>query len=207
MAQTQPDEMSVDENEKSERVVTYLTPDKKSAIETASGEQSVAAWVRDAVNTKLKNDQQEDILESTNAEQRIKALVAQAVDDLEASTGEAAAEIQQATQQYHDLLAINAVYSVGSFRLLGDYGDFSDPQRQAAIQAGVERLQESDVPELDLSALDSSNDARASESRAQDQQEGQPQQPQQPDLNPPSADADADDDDDDDGGLSFDDVT
>jgi hypothetical protein len=196
MAQSQSDDMSIDKSEKSERVCTYITPDKKSAVETASGDQSVAAWVRDAINAKLKNDQQEEILNSTNAEQRIQALVAEAVDDLEASTDDAAAQIQQATQQYHDLLALSAVYSVGSFRLLGDYGGFSDVQRQSAIEDGVARLQESDVPELDLSAIagnnTTGNDARASESRAQNQQQGQ-QPPDSPDLSPPSTDGDDND--------------
>lgn len=169
--------MSIDEEEKSERVCTYLTPTKKSAIETASGDQSVASWIRGAINQRLKADQQEEILEGTNAEQRLEALVAEAADDLEESTEKAAAQIQAATQQYHDLLAINAVYSVGSFRLLGDFGDFGDLQRKTAIENGVDRIQESDLPELDLTALgvDSTataeTDARASESRAQNQQD------------------------------------
>ena len=166
--------MSIDEQEKSERVCTYLTPTKKSAIETASGDQSVASWIRGAINQRLKQDQQNEILDGTNAEQRLEAIAAEAADDLEASTEEAAAEIARATRQYHDLLAVNAVYSIASFRLLGDYGGFSDLQRKNAILDGQARLHDDDEPTLGWDELGEAtdpptDDARASESRAQQQ--------------------------------------
>lgn len=208
MAQSQSDEMSVDKTEKSERVVTYLTPDKKSAVETASGDQSVASWVRDAINQKLKNDQQEEILNSTNAEQRIRSLVAEASDDLEESTEQAADQIRQATQQYHQLLAVSGVYNIASFRLLGDNAGFTDGQRRTAIDDAVARLNEPDTPALnyaDLIVDETGNDARASESRAEQNQEQQPQDggAEIPDLTSSHRNDsdDSDDDDDNRGGI------
>ena len=150
--------MSSGEPEKSERVVSYVTPQTKSAIEAASGELSVAAWIRSAIKKELKNEHQEAVVEGTNAEQRIEALIAEAGD-----------EIAEATREYHDLLALSAVYSVGSFRLLGDYGGFSDPQRKAAIEDGVSRVQEPDVPDFDL---------------VDDQDQQQPKPPESWDVGP-----------------------
>jgi hypothetical protein len=170
--------------EKSERVVTYVTPSTKAAIdqEATNRDVSRAELVRNSLHRELKAEQQERITKTTNAEQRIESLIAEARD----ATKEVSEEIDRATQQYHDLLAINAVYSVGSFRLLGDFGSFSDQQRQAAIESGVNRLQATDVPELDLSALgvdqqqqQRQSNTRASESRAQQQEGQQPQQHQE----------------------------
>ena len=185
MAQSTTD-MSIDEQEKSERVCTYLTPTKKSAIETASGDQSVASWIRGAINQRLKQDQQNEILDGTNAEQRLEAIAAEAADDLEKQTEEAGKQIARATRQYHHLLAVNAVYSIASFRLLGDYGGFSDIQRKTAILDGQARLHDDDEPTLGWDDLGDptdppTDDARASESRAQ-KQEQQPKPPESWDV-------------------------
>jgi hypothetical protein len=161
--------------EKTERVAVYVTPKTKTAIEQEANSQDVsqAEWIRSLIHRELKSEQQDRITKTTNAEQRIESLIAEARD----ATEQVAEEIETATQQYHDLLALNAVYSVGSFRLLGDYGGFSDPQRKAAIESGAARLRDTDLPELDLSALGTADSsARASGSRAKDQG----QQPQQP---------------------------
>jgi hypothetical protein len=172
MAQS-ADDVSSNEPEKSERIVTYVTPESKSAVEAASGEMSVASWVREAIDGKLKNAHQEAVVENTNAEERIEALIAEARD-----------EIADATAEYHDLLAVNGVYSVAAFRLLGDFGDFSDLQRKTALEAGSETLQR--YP-LDFD-LDTGSTAE-SDTRASESQQGS-------NISPPDSLDDSDDDND-----------
>jgi len=169
----------------------YLSNDLKQSIETQSerNDQSQNEWVRDAIRRKIKSERQESLLESTNAEQRLESIAQSAAD-----------EIADATQQYHQLLALSAIYSIAGFRLVGDR-DFSDPQRETAIEAAQARLRQPDVPALPEfdSPPQQPDSSRASGSRAQSQQPTP--EPRPTDLN----DSDEPDDDDESDDLDVND--
>lgn len=124
--------------EKSERIVVYVTPDTKRAVENQAdaADESVAQFSRAAINHRLKAEQQDEILRQTNAEQRIEALIAQAKDEIEESTE----ELDKRLQNWHEMIAIQGTYSIASFRLLGKH--HSDPERRTAIDYGSDRLNE-----------------------------------------------------------------
>lgn len=124
--------------EKSERLVVYVDPSTKQAVENQaeSLDESVAEFGRKAITYRLKAEQQDEILQQTNAEQRIEALIAEATDS-----------IQEVNEDFRDLLAKTGVYTIGNWELVKR--DYSDQQRQAALSAGSRRLRK-DMDVLDL---------------------------------------------------------
>lgn len=167
-------------SKKSERLEIYVSEEQKQAIESAAdrADMTRSAWLREAADRALRAQEQDELTGATEAEERIERLISDARDTFEQQSEEIADEIATATKEYHDMLAVSGVYSIASFRLLGDFGDFSDPQRQAAIEAGAMRLRDwpvsvdpADVMDSDGSATAADTSARASESRAQDSED------------------------------------
>lgn len=182
-----------------ERMTLYLSTDLKQSIETQSdrNDQTQNEWVRDAIRRKLKNERQESVIESTNAEQRLEALIKQVSD-----------EIDEVTQGYRDLMAKTGVYTIANWELIKR--DYSDVQRQQVLETGRKRLL--DLPgephlrqQQQQQQQQQQSKPRASGSHAQDRQEQQ-QQDDGHDLTPPSTHRNNDSDDSDDSKTTPDDL-
>jgi hypothetical protein len=160
-------------SKKTERVEIYVDEDMKQAIESAAdrADMTRSSWLRTAAERQLRQQEQGELTAATEAEERIERLIAEARDTFEEQSEQIADEIATATQEYHDLLAVSGVYSIAGFRLLGDYGDFSDPQRRAAIDHGVERMKkwpvDVDPDEITADGDRSAGDSTRAETRAE----------------------------------------
>jgi hypothetical protein len=160
---------------KSERIPVYVTPQTKEAVESeaAANDQSRAEWCRPQIERGLKNEQQERIMMETNAEHRLNQLIGRVEDNLD-----------QQMSYYHDFWAAYAVYAAATFRLLGDYGDYTDPQRKAALDAAADTLGQWDFMSVEMmnrlvNDLAETLDQRDLPQQQQQQQQQKPSKPQQ----------------------------
>lgn len=163
-----------------ERMTLYLSTELKESIETQSdrADQTQNEWVRDAIRRKIKAEKQESALEATNAEKR-----------LEAIAQETSEKMIESVRQYQHLMAVTGAYSITNFQILKRLDDgLSETLIEDMFSESHERLQRrsADVVPDDLDHSTAESDTRASESRAQDQQDSN--------ISPPDSLDESDDD-------------
>jgi predicted DNA-binding protein len=182
-----------------ERMTLYLSTELKESIETQSdrNDQTQNEWVRDAIRRKIKNEKQESVIESTNAEQR-----------LEAIAQETSEKMIDSVRQYQDLMAVDAAYSIVNFQVLkilhGDLAETHiDDMFSHAHQVMHKRSDEVIPDDLDPGIpqqQQQQSNPRASGSHAKNQQNQQQQQDDDDELTKPSVLRNNDSDDSDDDG-------
>jgi transposase-like protein len=153
-------------SEKSEKIAMYVDEDMKQAISAAAdrADMPMAAWMRQAAERQLRAERQDELVETTQAEQRIERLIDQATT-----------EISQAAEGMHEITAKTGVYTIANWELLKT--GFSDPKRQQALSTGSQRLRDDlealglDVPEPEPQPADDTADGDTSaraETRAEE---------------------------------------
>jgi hypothetical protein len=110
-------------------LTTYVEDDLADEIQQRANqdEVTVSTYIADVLSQHIREQAVEDTMHQTSAEQRVEELVAQARDELLATT-----------EQMNELLAKTGVNTIATWELVKR--DYSDGVRQHALSQGAQRL-------------------------------------------------------------------
>lgn len=132
------------------KITFYVTEEtgEKLDREADAADETLSGYVNDVVQDHLRRKATDELEDHVHAEDRIRALTAEASD-----------EVRQATREIADMNAKMGAYAVATFELLKD--DHKDARRREALSTGARRLRE----DLDTTLADFDGGAENGDTR------------------------------------------
>jgi len=130
-------------------IATYVSDEAKAELDRRADVEGISRsqYLNDLIHREFQRDEQERAASELRAEQRIRALMTEAAD-----------EIRQASEEMREMNAKAGAYAAANFELLKR--DHTDGVRRDALETGSRRLrQDLDDAHADLDAIAENADA------------------------------------------------
>jgi hypothetical protein len=176
----------------------YVEQDTKDQLrrEAEDRDLSLSDYCLGLIDRARKEDAEDDLAESLDAEGRLLSIAAEATDQIEQSTK----RVEDVARAIEEIQARTGTYAIANFELLGQ--SFPDANRRQALTTGRSRVrtpfEKHDIPDLNATSSSSNSSSstgtsdRTSSSRTSRTQQGST------DSNATAATDEGDEDDDDD---------
>lgn len=109
---------------------------------------SVSELMRETLKRRIHEENKENVVRESKAEERIENLIAQGKDEIRQEVRQDLSEFKEVAQQVQEVTAKTGVYTIANWELIK--GDVSDGKRQHALSTGSSRLRDDLLEGLDL---------------------------------------------------------